>query len=232
MIRAVLRKELAAVWTSPLPYIAGAAFHGVFGVLVVNQLEVRSQAVVQPMVPIAGFLLLFVVPVLTMRSFAEESRSGTLELLLAVPVTPRPLVIGKWLAGWLSTLVLLLPIAATVGIVALWGSPDLGPAVTGLLGLVLLSAAVAGLGVLASSATSSQPTAAVVALFTALVLWFVYGGTSGLRAGSALASLSLSARLQTFADGGIDTGDVAFFLGGVVVVLAAAAALIDLRRLR
>lgn len=232
MTRAVLRKELAVLWTSPLPYVAGAVFHAVFGVLVVNQLDVRAQAVVQPMVPIAGFLLLFAVPVLAMRTFAEEARTGTLDLLVAAGVTPRPLAVGKWLAVWLTSLVVLAPTAAVVALVSLWGEPDLGPAVTGLLGLALLAGAVAGLGVLASACTATQSVAAVVALFAAAVLWFVHTGQSGLRAGSALAAVSLSERLQSFADGGIDTGDVAYFVCAAAACVAAACFALDARRLR
>ncbi|HUR77644.1 MAG TPA: ABC transporter permease subunit [Acidimicrobiales bacterium] len=228
----VLRKELVVLWSSPLPYVAGAAFHAVFGVLVVNQLDVRAQAVVQPMIPIAGFLLLFAVPVLTMRSFAEEDRTGTLEMLFAAGVAPRPLVVGKWLAAWLSTLVMLAPSAVVVVLVALWGSPDLGPALSGGVGLVLLAATLTGAGVLASSLTASQAVAALVAIFGVLVSWFAYSGSAGLRAGSALAAVSLSERLQTFADGGIDTGDVGFFVCAAVLCLAAACIALDARRLR
>lgn len=232
MTRAVVRKELAMLWTSPLPYVAGLAFHAVFGVLVVNQLDVRDQAVLQPLTPVAGFLLLFAVPVLTMRSLAEESRSGSLELLLAVPVAPVPVVVGKWLAAWLSAVVLLAPIGVIVALVHLWGAPDLGPALTGTVGLVLLAGVLSGVGVLASSLTSSQPTAAIAAMFAVLVSWFAHSGSSGLRAGDALAAVSLSERLQTFADGGISTGDAAFLLGAAAACVALAAVVVDLRRLR
>ena len=232
MIRAVVRKELVSLWTSPLPYVAGVAFHAVFGVLVVNQLDVRNQAVLQPIVPIAGFLLLFAVPVLTMRSIAEEARTGTLEVLLAAPVAPASLAVGKWLAAWLSAIALLVPIGVVVGLVSLWGAPDLGPARSGAIGLVLLAGAVAGVGLFASALTSSQPTAAMAAAFTVLVSWFAHAGSSGLRAGGVATALSLSERLQIFADGGIDTGDVAFFVGVAVVGVALTSAALDLRRLR
>lgn len=232
MTRAVLRKELVTLWSSPLPYVAGVALHAVFGVLVVNQLDVRDQAVLQPIVPIAGFLLLFAVPLLTMRAFAEELRTGTLEVLLAADVPPAPLVAGKWLAAWCTTLALLAPVGVVVALVTLWGEPDLGPVLTGAAGLVLLAATVAGVGVLASTLTASQPTAAIGAIFAVMVLWFAHSGSGALRAGDALASVSLSERLQTFADGGIATGDVAFFLCAAAVCLALAAAVVDLRRLR
>jgi ABC-2 type transport system permease protein len=230
--RAVVRKELAALWASPVPYVVGAAFAAVLGVLTVNQLEVRRQAVVQPLFPLAGFLLVFTVPVLTMRTFAEEIRTGTLDLLLAVPVPPRPLVVGKWLAAWLTTLAVIAPAGLFVVLVSLWGSPDTGPAVSGFLGLALLAAALAGIGVLASALTSSQPIAAMVAVFGVLVLWFAHAGSEVVTTGRLLAALSLSERLRTFAGGGIDTADVVFLLCLAAGSLAVAALVVDARRLR
>jgi ABC-2 type transport system permease protein len=229
---AVLRKELAALWATPVPYVVGAAFHVVLGILVANQLEVRQQAVLQPVFPLAGFLLLLVVPVLAMRTFAEELRTGTLDVLLAVPVSPRPLVVGKWLATWITSIVLTAPAGVVVVLVHLWGSPDRGPAITGFVGLALLAGALAAVGVLASALTSSQPVAAMVAVSAVLVLWFAHVGSDAISTGSTLASISLSERLRTFAGGAIDTADVAYFGCLAVGALALASLAIELRRLR
>lgn len=230
MTRAILGKDLAVLWASPVPYVGGAALQAVLGVLVVDQLQARSQAVLQPLFPIAGLLLLLLVPLLTMRAFAEEARTGTLDLLLAVPVAARPLVLGKWLAAWLTALALLAPALLLAGLVALWGDPDVGPVVTGFLGLALLAGAVAALGTLTSAVTSSQAVAATAAAFLALALWF--GGGVGSGARTALSAVSLSERLRLFSSGAIDTGDAAFFtcLGAACLVLAVTA--VDARRLR
>ncbi len=232
MTRAVLRKELVALWASPLPYVVGAALQAVLGILVVNQLEVRQQAVVQPMFPLAGFLLLFVVPILAMRAFAEEIRTGTLDLLLAAPVPPRPLVVGKWLAVWCTTLVVLAPAGLVVLLAQLWGQPDIGPAVTGFVGLALLAGALAAAGVLTSALTASQPVAAMVTVFGTLALWFAHVGSSVVTTGTALAAVSLSERLRTFAGGAIDTSDVAYFVCVAAAALVLASLAVDLRRLR
>ena len=230
--RAIVRKELAVLWLSPLPWVAGAALQAVLGLLVVDQLAVRQQAVVQPLFPIAGLLLVITVPVVTMRSFAEEARTGSLDLLDVVPVRSRALVGGKWLAAWLTTLAITAPAVVYAVIAELWGDPDLGPVVTGFLGLALLNAALAGIGVLASSVTSSQPVAALLAVFGVLVLWFAGVGTSAVGTGGLLSSLSLSERLRTFADGAVDTGDIGYFVGVAAGCLALAALAVDLRRLR
>ena len=232
MTRAVLRKELVTTWASPLPYVVGAAFSAVLGVLMVNQLQVRDQAVIQPLFPLAGFLLLLSVPVLTMRSFAEEARTGTLELLLAVPVPARPLVVGKWLAAWVTALAVLAPASVFVVLLDLWGAPDRGPAVSGFLGLALLAGTLAAVGTLASALTSSQPVAAMLSVAGVLVLWFAHVGSEAVSTGSTLASLSLSERLRTFAGGAVDSADVAYFVAVAAAAVVLAALAVDARRLR
>ena len=159
MTRAVLRKELATLWTSPVPWVAGAALQAVLALLFVDQLQGRGQAVVQPLFPIAGLLVVVAVPVLAMRAFAEEKRTGNLDVMLAAPVPTLPLAVGKWAGAWLTALAILLPSLALAGLTALWGNPDPGPIVSGFLGLALLAGAVAAMGVLASAATSSHRTA-------------------------------------------------------------------------
>src|SRR5213082_2093621 len=135
MTRAVLRKELATLWSSPVPWIAGAAFQAVVAVLFVDQLQGRAQAVVQPLFPIAGLLMVVAVPVLAMRAFSEEKRTGNLDVLLAAPVPTVPLAVGKVAAVWLTALAILLPALALAGLTALWGNPDAGPIISGFLGL-------------------------------------------------------------------------------------------------
>lgn len=232
MIRTIAGKDLRTLWTSPLPYVAGAVLQAVLGLLVVDQLATRDQAVLQPLFPLAGFLLLLVVPVLTMRAFAEEARSGTLDQLLAVPVRTGPLVVAKWIAAWLSALVVLAPAGAFVALTALWGDPDDGPAIAGFLGLALLAAVAAAVGVLASACTESQPIAAVAALFAGMVAWFAHVGDPAAGDRGLLATISLSERLRLFAGGAIDSGDLVFLLAATAAALVAAATVLDLRRLR
>ena len=225
MTRAVLRKELAVLWASPLPYVVGALFNGVTGLLFIDQLRGREQALLQPLFPLAGFLLILAVPVLAMRSFAEERRTGSLDLLLAIPAPKAALVVGKWLAAWLVTVAVAAPTAVFAALVFRYGTPDSGPMWSGFLGLVLLAAAVAGVGVLASSLTPSQPVAAMVAIFAVLVLWFAGAGSTNASFGGALAHFSLSERLRSFSGGAIDSGDVVFLvcLAAGCLLLAAAA---------
>lgn len=232
MTRAVLRKEFTVLWLSPIPWVVGALFHVVLALLFVNELAARGQALVQPLFPLAGFLLVTLVPLVTMRAFAEEARTGTLDVLLAVPVRLRALVIGKWLAAWLTVVLVMAPAALLYGLVTMYGDPDHGPAITGTIGLLLLAAALVSLGLLTSALVSSQPVAAALALFTTLLVWFAHVGSERLAVGGFLAHFSVSERLQSFAGGGLDTGDIAFFgvlTAGALVVTTLA---VDARRLR
>lgn len=225
------RKDLRTIWVSPVPWIIGAAFHVVLGLLYVDQLAARSQAVVQPLFPIAGFLLLVTVPLLTMRALAEEARTGTLDLLQAVPVRTTALVVGKWLACWMTALVIALPAALSVVLVRLWGNPDWGPVIAGSIGLILLSATASAIGVLASAVTSSQPVAAMVALFVNLLLWLADFGSTTPLAG-VFARISLREALRGFAGGAIDSADTATFVIMVVAAMVGAVTAVDARRLR
>jgi ABC-2 type transport system permease protein len=228
----VAGKDLRVLWASPLPYVVGAVFHVTLGLLYVAQLEARRQALIQPMFPLAGFLLLLTLPVLTMRAFAEESRLGTLDVLLAVPVPPAVLVVGKWLASWVTALVVLAPSLVFVGLLHLYGQPEAGPIEAGYLGLVLMAALLAALGCCTSTFTTAQPLAAMVSLFAAVLLWFAHVGSDTVATGALLGRFSISERLRAFAGGAIDTGDLGFFLVATACTLVVASAVLEARRLR
>jgi ABC-2 type transport system permease protein len=225
-------RELRLTWSTPLPYVVGAVFHALVGLMYVAQLEERRQALIQPMFPLAGFLLVLVVPLLAMRTIADETRSGSLDLLIVAGVPARVLVAGKWVAVFVTTIALLTPTSVFVLLLHLYGNPEPGPIVAGYLGLVFLGALLGGLGVFASSLTTSPPVAVAAALFVAIALWFAHLGPDAIATGGLLARLSLSERLRSFASGGLDTGDVAFFVLAVVVTLTLAGASLRSRRLR
>lgn len=230
--RRVAGKDLRVLWASPVPYVIGAVFHIALGLLYVSQLEQRKQAVIQPMFPLAGFLLLLTVPVLTMRSFADEARAGTLDVLLAARVPPGALVAGKWMAAWTTTLVVLAPSLVFVALLRLYGHPDAGPIEAGYLGLIVMAGLLAGVGVLTSSITNSAPVAAMIAVFATLLLWFAHVGSDTVATGALLARFSISERLRAFAGGAIDTGDLGFFAVVTAAVLIGSAAVLRARRLR
>lgn len=231
-VAALAAKDLAVLWTSPLPYVGGAVFHALLGLLYVSQLETRQQALIQPLFPVAGFLLVVVVPVLTMRAFADETKAGSLDLLVAAGVPTPVLVIAKWLAAWITALAILAPSLLFVVLLHLYGNPEPGPIIAGYLGVVLLTAILTAVGVLASASTTAAPVAATATLFVAMVLWFVHIGNDSIVVNATVTRFSLSERMRSFAGGGIDTGDLTFFVLGTVAAVALTAVVLRARRLR
>ena len=230
MTRAIAVKDLKVLWASPIPYVVAALFHIVLAVLYIDELRTRNQALSQPLFPLAGFLLIALVPILCMRSVAEEAKTGSLDLLEAVPVAPRVLVVGKWLATWLTTVAVLTPALLYIVLLVWFGDPDRGPIISGFVGLVLFAAALCGIGVLASALTSSLPVAAMVAFFVSLLLWFAHVGSSS--TGGFLGALSLSERLRAFAAGVIDSSDAGFLVIVTAGALVLAGTALSARRLR
>lgn len=230
MIWATVRKELVSLWTSPVPYVVGALVSGAVGVLFVDTLRAREQAVFQPMVPLAGFLILAVAPALSMRTLADESRSGTLDVLLASRASVARLVLAKWIATVVTLVALLLPLSVHAALLLWWGEPDVAPMVTGAIGLLLLAALATAVGVAASSLTSSLPVAAMGSFVVLLLAWFIHPSPESASLRTLSARLSLSDRVRGLASGAIDTGGVAFFVTTTVICLLVARAAVARRR--
>ena len=159
-------------------------------------------------------LLVFFIPVLTMRSFAEERKQGTDELLLTAPVSAGELVAGKFLGLLAITGVLVAAAAFYVGVLLRFGDPEKGPIVTGLIGLMLVVAALTSIGFAVSTFTKSQVVAAVSS-FVVFLLLFVVDWPAESTEGwmrEALKALSLPGHFQGFARGAISSVDVMYFL--------------------
>ncbi len=180
-----------------------------------------TQLVVVPTFNLMSFLLLFLIPVLTMQSFAGERRQGTMKLWYSAPVNLTQLVLGKFL-GVLSVFAAVLGLVALMPLTLLWGTTlDLGTYASGVLALLLLTAAGSALG-LAFSALSAQPAVAAVSTLVSLLgLWLIDWASQLERDASVLAELSMLRHFQALSRGLIDTSDVGYF----VVFTAAALAL-------
>lgn len=184
----------------------------------------------------SNFLILYVflIPVLTMRSFAEERKQGTDELLLTAPVTPGQLVAGKYLGQLAITGVLVLAAAFYVAVLLRYGDPEKGPIFTGLLGLLLVVVALTAIGFAVSTVTKSQVVAAVSA-FVLFLMLFVVDWPAESSEGVPkllLKSLSLPAHFEGFAKGNVASVDVVYFLSLAGLGLFAARTAIAAQRWR
>jgi ABC-2 type transport system permease protein len=181
-------------------------------------------------------LSFLVVPVVTMRLLAEERRSGTLEMLITLPVKDSDVVIGKYLGALGLVLVLVLSTLA-YPLVMFWkpwnlGPIDGGPIASGYLGMVLFSAAAVAVGLLISALTESQAVAFFITFFVLGALWLF--GDLASKAGGGLATLlnyiSFQSRLNNFWRGLIDSRDVIFFLSVTVLSLMVAFRALERRK--
>jgi len=234
----VARREFAAYWTSPVAYVVIAVYLILSGIFFFGELSRFvglsdrqggsgvdvNQQVIRPYLNTVSVIVLFLLPLVSMRLLSEEKRQGTLEILLTTPVREAALVSGKYLASMGLFLVLLGVSALHVGILFTFGSPEWGPVLTGFLGLLLTGAAYLALGLFLSAATQNQVVAAALGFALFLALWLA-NWLSGLvpgTAGAVLEHVSFAGHFFNFARGVLDTGDVVYYLSLVAVGLFAA----------
>ncbi|MEA1997180.1 MAG: ABC transporter permease subunit [Gemmatimonadota bacterium] len=157
---------------------------------------------------------LFLLPMITMRLFAEERKTGTLELLLTSPLTIIQLVMGKFLAGFVLFLTMVAPTTALHYFLFKYGNPDLGPILTSYLGIVLYGAAIISVGILISSITENQIIAGALTFGAFLFLWIMgrVSETSYTIWSKVANYLSVTSHYNNFAMGIIDSRDIIFYL--------------------
>jgi len=241
-ILAVAAKELALYFTSLLFYALATVFLVLAGYLFYTNLDfyVRFGG----MNLVLGLwqyqfhdmrqLLLVLVPLLTMRLFAEERRLGTLELLWTYPVRDVELVAGKFLACLVVLAAILLPTLAYPLLLDRFQPVSWGPLCAGYLGLFLLAAAFAACGLFLSALTDSQLVAGASTYGVLLFFWIITWNEAAVSEGrlAVLRAFSLFDRFQVFMRGGIDTRDVAFLVLFAAAFLAFTLLALDTRRWR
>ena len=210
----LLGKEETALFSSPIAYAIGAVYLLLMGFTFTLMLFLNHTAELVRVFFQSAVLLLLIVPVVTMRLLAEERRSGTIELLLTAPVRELEIVLAKFVASVSLLLLMLLLTASDAIVLGLYGEPDWGPIYSGFLGLLLLAAALAAIGLLASGLTSSQIVAAVVAMGAGILLWMIdsIGYLLPEPFDTIVTSLSLVAHFTPFATGAVFLSDLGFFV--------------------
>ena len=213
--RAVLRKEIRVLFLSPLAWVFLAAFLFLSGLFFYLGIVTTGEASLRAMIGNLGVTLLFCLPLVTMRQLAEESRAGTLELLLTAPIPLGSLILGKWLAAMTLCAALLLLTFPFPVVLALFGDPDPGGLFTSYVGLLCCCAAFTAAGLFASSLTRYQMVAGVVGVLILLPSWLASAARDLVPepARPLLDRLSFVEHLRSFARGVLDTGDLAWFAG-------------------
>ena len=240
-VLSVFKREFRAYFNSPVAYVFLVAFLALVGFLtfsVAGFYEIR-QANLAPFFFWHPWVYLLLVPAATMGLWADERRNGTAELVLTLPLTPREILLGKFLAAWAflaTALALTFPILFTVGYL---GDPDWGTVACGYFGSLLLAGAASAIGLFASTLSRSSVVGFVIALvivFFFLIIGFdpVIGTVSGWGVPAAVTDLmaasSLLFRFEALRRGVIDLADVGYYLAMIAVFLVAARTVTDSRR--
>jgi len=234
----ICSKEMRSYFASPIAYAVLGLFAFLFGGLVfyptvkeLSQFAIQAQMQGQPMNlndqvirPLLGFastISLFVLPLITMRLFAEEKRSGTMELLLTSPVRDIEIILGKWIGAMLLYMSMLAMSMLNIMFLFFWGKPDWKPVLVAYLGLILQGGCLLAIGAFISSLTRSQIVAGGATFFVCLILWLLswFTAFSSSLATQVINYLSIVTHFENFGKGVIDLKDVIFYLSLIFFAL-------------
>jgi ABC-2 type transport system permease protein len=218
---AIAGKEFKSYLTSPMAYVVTGIFLAATGFFFGTSTSTYSETSINGFLQAGAILILLFAPLLTMRLLAEERKLGTIELLLTAPIRDSEVIMGKYLGSlYIMTAMLALTLYYPL-LLIIFGDPDIGPIFTGYLGLLLIGYTALAIGIFASSLTSNQIVAAVVAIGILLALYFIgYGATFLPKAlGDLIGYFSLSHYFPDFMGGVIDTRGIIYYLSITVLFI-------------
>jgi ABC-2 type transport system permease protein len=250
-IFAIAEREIGAYFSSPIAYVLIGFFALLFGwffyvplayfVQQSGQMGMNptqalniNQMLVGPTLMNTTVIMLFLFPLITMRTYSEEKRSGTIELLLTSPVTDVEIILGKFIGAMLLYAAMLAVTIIHLSILFIYGEPEWKPIATGYLGLLLMGGCFLSLGLFISSLTKNQIVAAMATFGVFLMLWVInwIGTFVGPTMQTVLGYLSLTEHFDDFAKGIIDTKHVIYYLSFMAFGLFLTAKSVDSERWR
>src|SRR5580700_2689299 len=228
----ICRKELRSYFSSPIAYLLLTMFALIFGFFFWNALgyfvlmgmesQMRGQMmpmnlnemVIRPLLSNVGVIGLFFIPMITMRLFAEEKRSGTIELLATSPIRDIEVIIGKWLAALTLYVVMLAFTAVNFAFLFRYGNPDWRPLAIGYLGLLLQAGGLLAVGTFISTLTKNQIIAGAATFGVCLMLWVMewVAGYETAAWAKVLAYMSIITHFESFSKGILDSKDAVFYI--------------------
>lgn len=226
----IAKREMAATFDSPIPYIAATVFLVATGLMFFfgidgsqDYFEAR-QATLRPLFDSAPWVLAVILPSVTMRLIAEERKSGSLELLVTLPVTDVAIIIGKLIGATGFLVVALLLTLVFPLLVGEIGSPDVGAIIGGYLGLFLIGVTFLSLGLMTSCWTENQIIAFILGLLLCVFFWTATDALIKVafeRPPAALMLLTFKSQFASFAKGVVDLRNVLYFLSVIAVAVTA-----------
>lgn len=250
-VMAIARKELRSYFASPIAYVIIGLFALLFGWFFYAYLDLfvrRSagmgqmggganninQDMIRYVLMNSAIIILFIMPMITMRTYSEEKRSGTIELLLTSPLTDTEIIFGKFFGALGLYATMLAVTLLDMLLLFKFGNPEWRPIAAGYLGLLLLGGCFVSLGLLISSLTKNQIVAGVITFAIFLVLWIINwtADQSGPTMRAVLNHLSIIDHFDDFARGIIDTKHVVYYLSFITFGLFLTAKSVDSERWR
>lgn len=239
-MKAILQKEINSFFSSPIGYLVIGLFlvgNGLFLWVFRGGYNILDSGFsdLGPFFELAPWIFLFLIPAITMKSFSEEYKQGTLELLLTRPITKWQLVLGKYFGSLLLILLALLPSLLYVLTLHELGMPegnlDSGAILGSYLGLVLLAGCYCSIGIFASSITQNQIVAFILGVFLCFFFFFAFEALADLnilRLGAfGLEDLGINAHYKSISRGVVDTRDLVYFLSLTLFFLSITKMIID-----
>jgi ABC-2 type transport system permease protein len=227
----IFKKELHVYFVSPIAYLLLTMFALIFGyffwssvayfsyVSVESQMQGQSfpmnvnEMVIRPLLSNAAVIGLFFIPMITMRLFAEEKKTGTIELLATSPIRDIEIILGKWLAALAMYASLLVFTAISFGFLFKYGNPDWKPLAVGYLGLLLQGGALLAVGTFISTLTRNQIIAAAGTFGVCLLLWILeWNSYETATWAQVMAYCSVIKHLESFTKGVLDTKDAIYYV--------------------
>ncbi len=249
---AIADKELRSYFASPIAYVIIGLFALLFGwffyvylTVFVRQSEQMmqmgggaaaniNQQMIRGVLLNSAVIILFVMPMITMRTYSEEKRSGTIELLLTSPLTDVQIIVGKFLGALGLYAAMLLVTMFYMLILFVYGNPEWRPIVVGYFGLLLMGGCFISVGLLISSLTKNQIVAGFLTFAVFLMLWVInwIGESSGPLTQAVVKHLSITDHFDDFARGIIDTNHVIYYVSFITFGLFLTAKSVDMERWR
>ena len=217
----IARKELVSYFTSPVAYIVMMVFLGITGWYFTSELFLSGFVTMRVVFSIIPFIFIIFIPIMSMRTFAEEKKLGTIELLLTKPVTDFDIIIGKFLAVLGLTIATVLPTVVYVVTLTFLGPVDIGPIVSAYIGLFLMAGVYISIGVFTSSLTENQIIAAIlsfVIIFVLYLLNFILGYLPT-TISNILQYISSSYHFNSIQRGVLDSRDLIYYISGITIFL-------------
>jgi len=252
-VLAIAHKEIKGYFASPVAYVVIGFSAILFGWFFINLLYYFDRAALQagggfegpqavnvnemlisPLFLNVSVILLFTLPLITMRTYAEEKRSGTIELLLTSPLTDLQIVTGKFLGSLVLYAAMLSVTLVHMGFLFWFGNPEWRPIATGYLGLLLMGGCFLSLGLFISSLTKNQIIAGMVTFAVFLLFWVInwIASFTGPTMQAVLNYLSITEHLNDFARGVIDTKHIVYYTSFIAFSLFLTVRAVDSERWR